>query len=108
VDAFARVERHYWYGTAALLLGDRTKAIESAQAGLAAVGALDNDEVRWRFAALLAAAARHTSGRASGDVYAAEAQRRLDGLRRAWGSAAAPYEARHDIAFVKAEAGLRR
>ena len=100
-------ERQYWVAGAALVRGDTQLAGETAASGLAVLGAVDNDELRWRLQALVASTGGRSTGLPGPSAETAEAQKRLDDLRRGWGSFAAAYEARQDIAFVKAQAGLR-
>jgi tetratricopeptide (TPR) repeat protein len=105
-DPSALVERHYWLASAALVRGDTTNAIKHAQSGLTALGTIENDETRWRLRALVAGASRRGGSGVPGDPKDT-AERELDNLRRAWGPAATAYEARDDIVFIKAAAGLR-
>ena len=50
-------ERHYWRAAAALERGRAAVALAEAERGLSLLGALSNDELRWRLAALGALAA---------------------------------------------------
>ena len=107
VDVVVIAERQYWRGAAALLRGERQLVSETARSALAALDTLENDELRWRLEALVESASRRNVGQPTAAGNAVEPQRRLDALRRAWGSSAASYERRTDITFVKTEAGLR-
>ena len=63
-DSTTVAERNYWLAAGALYSGHAAAASTSAAEGLTKLGAVPNDELRWRLAALAAAAAQATGARA--------------------------------------------
>ena len=102
--SYAR-EAHYWRGAAALAARDPKRALAEARAGLSLLGALANDELRWRLAAIGAIAARRLDDAAAAGLEDT-ARAALDRLQREWGQDAAAYEHRGDLAELGSRAGL--
>ena len=81
-----------------------TTAGQEAERGLSLLGTLPNDELRWRLAAIGAAAARHRGDTAAAAVLSTSARDALARLRTAWKTDVDPYERRPDLAaLVKKE-----
>ena len=102
--ALAR-ELYYWFGAAALHARQPAAALDAARRGLDALGKVSNDEVRWRLAAVGAAAARQLQ---NGDVerdMIRTARTSLDALRAAWKDGFATYESRSDLLELRRLAG---
>jgi len=102
--ALAR-ERQYWRAAAAYERGRLAAALADAEHGLALLGEMSNDELRWRLATIGTLALR-----ALGDVdRAGEMRGRADGalarLRARWPSGVEIYEKRPDLAELKARLG---
>lgn len=104
VDRASARERQYWIAAAALHSGDNTAAAQEAERGLSMLGTLPNDELRWRLAAIGAAAARHRGDAAAAATLSTSARAALTRLRTAWQTDVQPYERRPDLAeLVKKE-----
>ena len=95
-------ERHYWLAAAALHRGDETRAIAEATQGLALLGSLSNDELRWRLAAIGALALRKTGNSAE---LMATSQQALERLQAQWKADVGSYEGRADLAELRKQLG---
>jgi tetratricopeptide (TPR) repeat protein/predicted Ser/Thr protein kinase len=105
VDPTPARERQYWLATAALEQGSASVALAEAERGLAFLGEMSNDELRWRLAAVgtLALRAMGEAGRARemrGRVEEAFAR-----LRSGWPHGLDTYERRPDLAELRARIG---
>ena len=98
-------ERHYWRAAAALERGRAAGALAEAQRGLALIGTLPNDELRWRLAALGAAAARSLGQADTGRAMRASAQEALARLRSDWPGGVDLYLQRPDLAELASRLG---
>jgi hypothetical protein len=98
-------ERRYWFAAAALERGDVTSARDEARQGLALLGTLPNDELRWRLATVAKAAARHAGDKAALAQMAAVAQAAEQRLAGAWPAHYESYARRPDLVNLKARAG---
>ena len=67
---------------------------------------LQNDELRWRLAAIAAAAARDLRDGPKAAEMASQARSALGRLRATWKSAVDLYEKRPDVVYVKQRAGI--
>jgi hypothetical protein len=103
VDRVLAAERQYWFALAGVERSDSQAAANAAASGLALLGNLTNDELRWRLAALAAAGARVPE---EADRYRATATEALNRVRLMFSTAAAMYETRPDLVYVKQRAGL--
>ncbi len=101
---FAR-ERQYWLAAAALQRGDARLALARAEQGLTALGARANDELRWRLAAVGAAAARQVAAPEAETAMTATMRQALDGLRANWAGELGPYAQRPDFAALRGRLG---
>jgi hypothetical protein len=105
VDPGLARERQYWRAAAALELGRSSEALAEAERGLALLGDMSNDELRWRLAALgtLALRARGEHEKARGMFSVTE--QALQRLRSDWPNGVEAYETRPDLAELKARLG---
>ena len=76
-DSTTVAERNYWLAAGALYSGHAAAASTSAAVGLTKLGAVPNDELRWRLAALAAAAAQAAGGAVSAACGAGDRERKL-------------------------------
>ena len=74
-------ESTYWSALAALEAGQEQAALDAVVKGLTGLGERRFDELRWRLAAVGAAAAAKVGDEAKGRELAAEARRSLDAVR---------------------------
>ncbi|HJQ63009.1 MAG TPA: tetratricopeptide repeat protein, partial [Burkholderiales bacterium] len=106
VDPTFLRERQYWRGAAALERGDAAAALHEVKEGLALLGAVSNEELRWRLAAVGAVA----SAASGDDKLAAEmlssARAALNSVKSAWGQEFGPYDQRPDLLYLKKRSGL--
>jgi len=98
-------ERQYWVAAAALRRHDAGSALRGATRGLESLGGLPNDELRWRLAAVAAAAARDAGDRETAERMAATARAALDRLRSAWGNDFRTYAGRRDLNELRQRVG---
>jgi hypothetical protein len=100
-------ERRYWTAFAALEAGNVAQAASEAAAGLAALGNVPNDELRWRLAAIgkLAADAGKDSARAG--HFDATSRAALDRVRSGWKTDIETYLRRPDLEYLRKRAGLQ-
>ena len=105
VDPGLARERQYWLAAAALELGRSSDALAEAERGLALLGDMSNDELRWRLAAMgtLALRARGEHEKARGMFFVTE--QALQRLRSDWPNGVEAYEKRPDLAELKARLG---
>jgi tetratricopeptide (TPR) repeat protein len=101
-------ERHYWLAAAALERGDFAAALDTASRGLQALGSLPLDELRWRIAAVGAAAADGQGDQVRRAGMAEIARNVLDKLRADWKAASEKYEKRPDLVYLIRRAKLSR
>jgi tetratricopeptide (TPR) repeat protein/predicted Ser/Thr protein kinase len=101
---FAR-ERHYWIAAAALQRQDAKTSLAEITQGLAQLGTVSNDELRWRLAAVGALAARRLGDAKSAGEFDATARRAIEQLRSAWKADFEPYARRPDITDLRNRAG---
>jgi tetratricopeptide (TPR) repeat protein len=98
-------ERQYWLAAAALEERRAAAALAEAERGLALLGEMPNDELRWRLAAVGSVALR-TMGRADrAREMRARAEEALARLRSDWPAGLETYEKRPDLADLKARLG---
>jgi tetratricopeptide (TPR) repeat protein len=102
VDLALARERQYWRSAAALELGRASEAVKEAERGLALLGGLSNDELRWRLSAVGTLALRALGEPEKARAMLAEAERALQRLRTGWPSGVEAYEKRPDLAELKA------
>ena len=98
-------EWHYWRAAAALQRGRAVLALAEAERGLALIGSLPNDELRWRLAALRAAAARSLGQADTNRAMRASAQEALARLRSDWPVGVDLYLQRPDLAELASRIG---
>jgi tetratricopeptide (TPR) repeat protein len=107
VDPAAARERAYWLAAAAQDRGDGRTALEAADRGLARLGSLPFDELRWRLAAVAAAACSRVGDSIRGAEMAGIARTSLEKLKLAWKSDFERYERRPDLVYLIRKAGLQ-
>ena len=98
-------EWNYWRAAAALERGRAADALAGAQRGLARLGELPNDELRWRLAALGAAAARSLGQAETDRAMRVSAQEALARLRSDWPAGLDLYLQRPDLAGLVSRLG---
>src|SRR4051812_7087126 len=98
-------ELYYWAGAAALASRQPSAAVDYARRGLGVLGAVSNDEVRWRLAAVAAAAARQLRDDNLERDMARTARISLDALKTAWKDAFDTYLRRVDLVDLRNRAG---
>lgn len=94
-------ERRYWRAAAALQRQDGKTALAEADQGLAQLGTLPNDELRWRLAAVGALAATRLGNTARAAELDAVTRRAVDRIRSAWKDDFDPYARRPDLADLR-------
>jgi tetratricopeptide (TPR) repeat protein len=105
IDASLARERQYWRAAAAIEQGRAAQALAEAERGLALLGGMSNDELRWRLSALgsLALRAMGAAGRAREmRVSADEALKRM---QADWRNGVEAYVKRPDVAELMARLG---
>jgi tetratricopeptide (TPR) repeat protein/tRNA A-37 threonylcarbamoyl transferase component Bud32 len=100
VDPAIGRERQYWLAFAALERGDPQAALREVERGLALLGSVPNDEIRWRLASLGAAAGRLTGDDARASAFETTAAAALDRLAAAWKEQLAVYRKRPDLVYL--------
>jgi tetratricopeptide (TPR) repeat protein len=103
--ALAR-ERAYWLAATALERGDGPSALAAALGGLERLGALPFDELRWRLAAVGAAAAGLSKDATRRAELAAIARQALQNVEKSWKSDFETYGKRADVVYLIRRAGL--
>ena len=98
-------EWHYWRAAAALERGRADHALAGAQLGLARLGELPNDELRWRLAALGATAARSLRQAEADRAMRTSAREALARLRSDWPAGIDLYLQRPDLAGLVSRLG---
>jgi hypothetical protein len=98
-------ERQYWLAATALETNRAAPALAEAARGLALLGELSNDELRWRLAALGAIAARALGQADTARTMRATADEALARLRAAWPGGVETYERRPDLAELATRLG---
>ena len=99
-------ERRYWTAFAALEQGKFDQALLEADAGLAALGTMPHDELRWRLAAVGKAAAQAGKNAARASALDATARAALDRVRTAWKTDTESYFRRPDLEYLRKRAEL--
>ena len=94
-------ERHYWLAAAALQRGEDTRAIAEAADGLALLGSMSNDELRWRLAAIGGLALRKAGNAPRLPEMTTTSQQAVERLRAQWKADFGPYERRMDLAELR-------
>ncbi len=97
MDPSVARERRYWTAFAALEQGNFDEALSEAAAGLAALGTMPHDELRWRLAAVGKAAAQAVKNAERASALGATARAALDRLRTGWKGDADGYLRRPDL-----------
>jgi tetratricopeptide (TPR) repeat protein len=105
-EAAVARELYYWAGAAALQSRQPSVALEAARHGLDVLGKLSNDEVRWRLAAVGAAAARQLHDENLEREMARTARTSLEALKAAWKDAFETYLRRSDLVDLRNRAGI--
>jgi tetratricopeptide (TPR) repeat protein/predicted Ser/Thr protein kinase len=105
IDPVLARERHYWRAVAALRRQAWPAALAESTEGLKKLGTLSNDELRWRLAAVAAAAATRLSEPPPAD-FTATARQALERLRGRWQSDFDSYARRADLVDLRTRAGL--
>ena len=98
-------ERRFWLAMAHLAAGNGAEALRVSSIDLPGVRE-ENDELRWRLAAIGAAAARQIKDPARAEALRTVARDALTRLRTKWGPDATRYELRKDLAPLRAEIGF--
>jgi tetratricopeptide (TPR) repeat protein len=106
VEHPAAREAYYWRAAAAATARDATDALAAARRGLALLGSLPNDELRWRLAAVATIAASQTGDTATARTMRAMGREAIGRLNAAWGEDAATYRRRPDIALLAKDAEI--
>ena len=96
-DQIAASEQHYWIAAAALQRGGAAAAAAGADRGIALLGDLPNDELRWRLAAIGAAAARQRGDHTAAARLTAVSRDAIGRLRVTWKTDLDAYERRPDV-----------
>jgi len=99
-------ERDYWLGMASVGRGDFAGARAAAIDGLARLKSVNNDELRWRLAAVAAIVAKTANDEAQRAALLEEARTALARVRRALGPDATAYGSRPDFVYLNKLAGL--
>jgi hypothetical protein len=98
-------ERQYWRAAAALERGRAVAALGEAERGLALLGEMSNDELRWRLAAIGTLALRAMGEGDRAREMRGRAESALARLRSDWPDGVGTYERRPDLAELKARLG---
>jgi tetratricopeptide (TPR) repeat protein/predicted Ser/Thr protein kinase len=98
-------ERHYWRAAAALRRQEWTAALAESTEGLKKLGTLSNDELRWRLAAVAAAAAKRLPDARAAE-FTATSRQALERLRGGWQADFDSYARRADLVDLRTRAGL--
>jgi tetratricopeptide (TPR) repeat protein len=105
-DSIVAAEVQFWRGAAALGRRDLRAALSTSSDGLAGLGKAHNDELRWRLAAVAAAAQLQLKdGRAHAEM-ADAARGALARLQSAWKDDSVSYLQRRDLVVLRKQAGL--
>jgi tetratricopeptide (TPR) repeat protein/tRNA A-37 threonylcarbamoyl transferase component Bud32 len=94
-------ERQYWIAVAALLRKDARTAAAEAANGLKMLGGIPNDELRWRLAAVAAAAARSLGDAQAARQMSETSRGAYERLRASFGAELTTYERRPDLADLR-------
>jgi hypothetical protein len=100
-------ERRYWAAFAELEQGKFDVALRDVDAGLAALGTLPNDELRWRLAAVGRAAAISSKDASRADEFETMARTALGRVRASWKTDLDSYLRRPDLDYLRTRAGLQ-
>ena len=98
-------ERRYWLAAAHLAAGNTAEALRVSSIDLARLTG-ENDELRWRLAAIAAAAAQRQKNTQQFESLRAVARDALTRLRTKWGQDATRYDARKDLTALRSEINL--
>jgi len=99
-------DRDYWVGMAKLAARDFAGADAAASEGLGRLGAMSNDEVRWRLTAVGAAAALGRGDTGPARQRADNAMKTLNLTRQQLGEQARSYDSRRDLVYLRKLAGV--
>ena len=99
-------ERNYWLALAAVAGGDARNARTVAEDGLATLGSMTHDELRWRLKALAAIGAKDGGDEPRAAATLQEARATLARVRQALAEDATTYDARPDFVYLNKRAGL--
>ena len=99
-------ERHYWLAAAALERGDPQGALTEVTQGLALLGTMSNDELRWRLAAIGASAARELRNQALEREMFDSARTAFDRVRAGWKVDFNSYQQRADLLSLRKRSSL--
>lgn len=94
-------ERHYWLAAAALRRKDAPAAIVETGQGLAVLGSLANDDLRWRLAGVGALAADQLGDEKKVAEWSASSKAALERIRSSWGGGFGAYADRRDLAGLR-------
>lgn len=97
-------ERRYWIAAAHLARGDAANALGVASVDIDRLHT-ENDELRWRLAAVAASAAKELGDPAQYEALRVKAAEALNRLRTSWGSHARAYESRQDLIPLRTAIG---
>jgi tetratricopeptide (TPR) repeat protein len=100
-------DRRYWTAFAALEQAKFDQALAEAEAGLAALGTIPHDELRWRLAAVGKAAAQARKDAARASALDGTARAALDRVRTAWKTDVDAYLRRPDLEYLRKRAELQ-
>jgi tetratricopeptide (TPR) repeat protein/tRNA A-37 threonylcarbamoyl transferase component Bud32 len=100
VDPAIGRERQYWLAFAALERNDAQAALNEGERGLALLGTVPNDELRWRLSLIGAAAARQAGDQTKASTLATLAATARKQLDNAWKEQVALYEKRPDLVYL--------
>jgi len=103
-DPVVAAERCFWLADAYLLAGDREIAAAQSARGLSALGDLPNDEIRWRLAAVSAAATSSTESSSRARTAAGDALSRVEA---SWKQDFNTYVGRADLVDLRKRAVLQ-
>ena len=105
VDPALARERQYWLAATAIEQGKAAVALAEAERGLALLGEMPNDELRWRLAAIATLALRAMGESDRAREMHGRAESAFARLRSDWPDGFGTYERRPDLAELKTRLG---
>jgi len=105
-DHPAAREAYYWRAAAALAAGDFENALAEARSGLALLGSVPNDELRWRLAAVAGIAAGQTGDASTTQSMKSTARKAIGRMDSLWSSDATAYDRRSDLLQLRKDIGI--